>query len=128
MKFMIPFLSLAFASYSYADTPTLECKKGQDTLHFHLGSHNNGASPSLFGIRLNDLTGNEGYQVFNKILADSKKCEDMRSYVRITSSEIYLCEGEMFLPNGIYGQVILSHGALEVFKESLATASGWNCH
>ncbi len=86
-------------------------------------------------------------QLFKELLKAYKKCEDITNYVRLektevehilhelpvirakkAESEVLLCEGEMFAPNGIYGQIILSNGAIEVFKNTIAPASGWNCN
>ena len=127
MKFLGIILSTVFSFSAFANTTKFECKKGADTLSFEVGAHM-GNGPTLYGIRINDSLGGEGYQVFNELLNASKKCEDLTSYVRLDKSEVLLCAGEMIAPNGIYGQVIMSNGAIEVFKNTIAPVSGWSCN
>lgn len=127
MKFLGIVLSTFFALSTFASTETFECKKGSDTLSFKVGSHS-GKGPTLFDVRINDSLGSEGYQVFNELLTESQKCEDLNLYVKLDKSEVLLCAGEMIAPNAIFGQVIMSTGAVEVLKNTIAPASGWNCN
>lgn len=126
MKFLGIIFSTLFAFSAFANSAKFECKKGADTLSFEVGSHM-GKGPTLYGIRINDSLGGEGYQVFNELLSASKKCEDLNLYVRLDKSEVLLCAGEMIAPNAIYGQVIMSNGAIEALKNTIAPASGWSC-
>ena len=127
MKFLGIILSSLFAFSAFANTAQFECTKGTDTLSFEVGTHT-GNGPKLSGIRLNDLNGGEGYLAFNELLSASKKCEDLNLYLRLDKSEVLLCEGEMIAPNAIYGQVIMSKGALEILKNTIAPAAGWSCN
>lgn len=125
MKILEIILPTLFAISAFASAEKFECKKGADTLSFEVGRHM-GDGPTLYGIRINNSLG--GYQVFNELLNAYKKCEDLTYYVRLDKSEVLLCAGEMIAPNGVYGQVIMSNGAVEVLKNTIAPASGWNCN
>ena len=128
MIFAILTLSAIFSTnIAFASSPgKFECNNGGDTLSFYVNSHM-GDGPTLYGLKLNDSKNDSGYAAFSNILSASKKCEDLSSYSRVTKGEVLICAGEMFASNGIYGQVILTMGGLEVFKEVLAPLSGWKC-
>lgn len=119
-------LSLIISVLSIPAFANFECSKGGNVLKADVGGHM-GSGPTLYGLRLNDSFDEDGYQMFNEILNNSKKCEDLRSYVFVNEKEVLLCNGEMFASRGIYGQVILTSGAVEVFKNTLAPVSGWTC-
>lgn len=112
---------------SMAHAANFECRKGTDVLSFSIGQHM-GAGPTFYNIKMNRARGMDGYRVFNQVLNTSQKCEDLKMYVRLDKSQVLLCAGEMIAPNGIYGQVIMSNGAVEVFKSVIAPTSGWSCN
>ena len=66
-----------------------------------------------------------GYRQFHSLLERSK-CRDMAGYIDIKRSEVLVCGGEMYIPNGIYGQVITTTGGLENFLQ-LAAKQYWIC-
>jgi hypothetical protein len=124
---MLVIVLLTWALSGYADNAQkMECKKGEKILSLNLGKHL-GAGPTFYGLQLSGASGTEGYTEFESILKSSEKCTDLRNYYRIESGDAFLCAGEFFLTKGIYGQVILTEGAVSVFKDTLAKDAGWSC-
>ena len=104
----------------------LECTKGQDVLSAEIGAHM-GSGPTLYGLKLNDAFNGKEYDTFTDILVNSGKCLDIQPDVPVKGKEIFICEGELFAPNGGFGQVFLTSGSIEVFKNRLAPISNWHC-
>lgn len=125
MKSLVALFAVFLSFNAFADVSGFECKRGADTLAF---KYNVGHETILYGLKLNNSHSSEGHEVFNELLKSSADCSDLASKLPIAWSEVLLCGGEMIVPNGIYGQVILSEGGLHVLKNKIAPYSGWNCN
>ena len=128
------FMGLSISTSTFADNSLMlfECEKGGDTLKANF--QNSSEGPVMWGLHLKKkggghttLGGYEGYQLFENLLLSSQSCEDMTSRVIVGANNVYICIGEMFAPRGAYGQILLTVGSIEVFKNFIAPASGWTC-
>lgn len=127
MKYLVCIFVTVFSLSAFANLKTFECSRNDDKLLFTIGNHM-GDGPVLYNIKFNDSYRSDIEQILNEILISSKKCRDLNLYLRLEKQQVLLCAGEMIVPNGIYGQVIMTNGAIEVFKNDVAPSAGWNCN
>ncbi|MBY0369255.1 hypothetical protein K2X33_01120 [bacterium] len=113
---------ICFAGVS-ASAARVECV---DTKNSVLSFEADAKSGTLHGFLLNGDV-QRGYQVLEAILASQDFCQDVSSKVDIKKGEVLVCDGEMFAPKGIYGQVLVTEGALAVLKNKIASQTSRTC-
>ena len=138
MRFFVLMICLATSMGALFASSAIVCSKNSDLweAYFHDDERH-----YIYGLQLNNnyafnengeylpIAMDAGLKTYVDILKNSGKCNDISRIVGAEESEfLFQCEGEIFTTkDSVYGQVRLSVGALEVFKNTLAPASSWNC-
>jgi hypothetical protein len=132
MRLLVTFLAgVVFSSVVLAEETKLSKVVCTNTKGVHLSFYLNKTQTGMntfFGLMTGSETNSAAYEAFENILSQSPNCESLRQYTSANSplGPQYSCHGETFIW-GVYGQILVSNGALDVFTQKLAPQAEWKC-